>query len=331
MVTPAGMKRRFWAIAVLIGALSGCATDRVRNAQTGASPETSVPASSPVWLIELNNLRAIGGLTPVAQDPDLSRECQRHAQYLVESGPDDPTEFVNYRTSLGLGAHHEDPSNPHYSVEGSDGARGGQPTPGFAQAAEVSWARDPISDIDGLFYDAPFHRLALLASWATLAGYGSYGEWPRRAGALALRGPGRSGSPLIRFPSDGSTVPFGDVRNRETPDPLASCPGYRRPIGLPITITLGSGYRWRLLSNSVEGPRGKVETCAFDDLTYQNPDAHERDSARDALRHFGAIVIIPRFPLENGAYKVTVTNSHQSFVWSFKVTREARSPDTARK
>ena len=220
--------------------------------------------SAPAWLNELNWLRATGGLAPVAENAGLSSDCDGHAKYLVEQGPPAASQFVTYEMALGLGAHHEDPASPHFSESGAECAAGGKPAPGVAQSNDVAWGRDPIDDLDGLFYDAPFHRLSLVASWATVAGYGTYGDYPRRVGTLALRGEGGIGSPLIRFPTDGSTVPVGQVRNFEIPNPLSSCPGYILPVGLPITVQLGSGYRGRMLSYSVRGPAGAVETCGFD-------------------------------------------------------------------
>ena len=138
---------------------------------------------------------------------------------------------------------------------------------------------------------------------------------------MALRGEGGIGSPLILFPTDGSTVPVGKIESFEAPDPLSSCPGYKVPIGLPITLQLGSGYRGRMQSYSITGPTGVVETCAFDWLTYQNPDASTQEHARELLRAFGAIILIPRQPLINGTYKVAVSTWRQNFSWSFAVAQ----------
>jgi hypothetical protein len=167
--------------------------------------------------------------------------------------------------------------------------------------------------MDHLFYDAPFHRFLMLASWATVAAYGSYGEFPRRAGALAMRGPGGLGSPLIRFPTDGSVVPYGGSGWFEIPDPLTSCPGYRRPVGLPITLQVGSGYRGNIQSYSLKGPDGAIETCGFDWLTYYNPDRSVRSSALQGLRVFGGIILIPRRPLRDGHDVVSVAASRDTF------------------
>ena len=291
--------------------------------------DSVTPASAEPWLVELNRLRATGGLKPVAENAQLTRDCRAHAQYLVEQGPSSPVEFVNYERTLGLGAHHEDKKSPHYTAAGAECAKGGKLTPGVSQSNDVSFSRNPIEDMDGLFYDAPFHRFSMLASWATVAGYGSYGESPRRAAALSLRGVGGIGSPLKRFPTDGSTVPIGIVHSLEIPDPLASCPGYRLPVGLPITLQLGSGYRGNMSSFSVQGPAGALETCGFDWNSYQNSDGATQEHARDTLKRFGGIILIPRKALADGRYTVSVVTTRESFTWTFTVANQPPPPMSA--
>ena len=56
------------------------------------------------------------------------------------------------------------------------------------QSADVAWnGKDGAADIDALLL-GPFHLFSLLAPWAQVAGFGGFGEPPRRATALALRG-----------------------------------------------------------------------------------------------------------------------------------------------
>ncbi len=318
---------RSWifATAIILASCSADSTQRMSQAmgvesqQSQQQLDSQNSSSAPAWLNELNRLRATGGLTPVGENAELSRDCDAHAKYLVEQGPPGAPQFVAYEMALGLGAHHEDTTSPHFTAAGAECAAGGKPEPNVSQSNDVAWGRDPIDDLDGLFYDAPFHRLSLLASWASVAGYGTYGDYPRRVGTLALRGEGGIGSPLIRFPTDGSTVPIGQVHNFEIPNPLSSCAGYSLPVGLPITVQVGSGYRGKMLSYSVRGPTGAVEVCGFDWTSYQNPDSRTQQLAREILRAFGAIVLIPREPLANGRYAVAVSTGRQNFEWSFTV------------
>jgi hypothetical protein len=151
------------------------------------------------------------------------------------------------------------------------------------------------------------------------AGYGEYGTWPRRVGVLALRGENWVGSPLIRFPTAGSTVPIGALRNFEIPNPLTSCPGYHLPVGLPITIQVGTGYRGYLASYLLRDSSGPVAVCGFDWKSYQNPNAYVRDQARKELRMFGGMILIPRSPLKDGRYIVSVDTVREKLEWSFTI------------
>jgi hypothetical protein len=334
-MTAINLRFSICATAILLASCSPDSTQRASQPTSAAQSQqsqqqldTQNSGPAPAWLNELNRLRETGGLKPVAENGALSRDCDAHAKYLVEQGPSSAPQFMDYERDLGLRAHHEDPASPHFSAAGAECAAGGKDAPGVSQSNDVSWGRNPIDDLDGLFYDAPFHRLSLLAPWATVAGYGTYGDYPRRAGTMALRGEGGIGSPLIRFPTDGSTVPVGQVNSFEMPDPLASCAGYSLPVGLPITVQLGSGYRGRMLSYSVRGPAGAVETCGFDWTSYQNPDAATQELARKLLRAFGAIILIPRQPLADGRYAVAVSTGRQNFEWSFTVSNRTASAAT---
>jgi hypothetical protein len=124
---------------------------------------------------------------------------------------------------------------------------------------------------------------------------------------------------MIRFPTDGSTVPIGLVNFHEMPDPLTSCPNYRSPVGLPITLQLGSGYRGHMTSFSLQGPNGAVETCGFDWTNYQNSDPAIRAWARKGMKFFGGIILIPKSPLADGHYTVNISTDRENATWSFDV------------
>jgi len=135
--------------------------------------------------------------------------------------------------------HHEDPNSPYFSETGAQAAAGGRRVPGIFQAANIALEQtNPRADIDSLSL-VPFHRLSLLAPWAEVAGYGEAVKFPELVATLALRGrPRRNVSTAIEFPPDGSIVPFASMSSPEWPNPLAACPGYRAPVGLPVSIQL---------------------------------------------------------------------------------------------
>jgi hypothetical protein len=154
---------RCWMCATAL-VFTACSADTTRHdsqdvglSQSQQSQEqlgVQNPSSASSWLDELNRLRKTGGLRPVAENAALTRDCDAHAQYLVEQGPATEPQFEAYKSAIGLGAHHEDPASPDYSAAGAECAAGGKEAMGVSQSNDVAWGRDPINDLDGLFYDA---------------------------------------------------------------------------------------------------------------------------------------------------------------------------------
>jgi uncharacterized protein YkwD len=229
-----------------------------------------------IWLNELNRWREMTGLRGVRENPKMSQGSYAHARYLVKAGPSDDASFITYRNALGAAAHREDRSSPFYSAEGADAANVGKGTIGAGWAANVSWARNECADVQGLLV-APFHRLSLLAPWATVAGYGAFGDYPRRAAGLALWGilPKDSGGiGRVEFPPDGSTLAIAAMNNSEWPDPFTSCPGYGPPVGLPITLQMGTPGNvlpGGLAISLQMGSAVKLESFSLRDATKDDP------------------------------------------------------------
>jgi hypothetical protein len=265
-------------------------------------------SSDAEWLARVNRWRTAAGVSPVGENRALTLGGEQHALYLVKNGPDDVAAFGRYVQTLGAQAHREEQGNPYWTPDGSRAAPNGG----------VAWDKDPIADVDGLLI-APFHRLPILAPWEKAAGYGNYGHWPRRAGVLVLRGSTPVGmvKPVF-FPPDGATMPTGVMSMLEFPDPLAPCPGYAFPVGLPITVQLGASMRVRLDSYSLEDGTtgGKVETCGFDTQTY--PHAY----GQQVLLDYGAVVLVPRRPLISGhEYRVSVKTRRSAYNWTFRIEK----------
>jgi hypothetical protein len=120
-------------------------------------------------------------------------------------------------------------------------------------------------------------------------------------------------TPVI-FPPAGSTV-SGTMITPEWPDPLAACPGYHLPIGIPVTVQMGALVKVLvksyLLRDETEGQR--VEACGFDYSSYP------QESGRQILLTYGAVVVIPRKPLSAGhTYSLNLNTQHQTFKWAFR-------------
>jgi hypothetical protein len=296
-----------------------------------------------VWLNELNRWREMSGLRRVRENPRMSQGSYAHARYLVKAGPPDDASYIAYRNAIGAAAHREDATSPFYSAEGADAANGGKGTLGGQWAADVSWTHNQCEDVQSWLV-APFHRFSLLAPWATVAGYGAFGDYPRRAAALALWGilPKDSGGiGQVEFPPDGSTLAIAAMNNSEWPNPFTSCPGYGPPVGLPITLQMGSpgnvlpgglaislqmGSAVKLESFSLRDVTkdDQVEACAFDAFTYRNPDVVAQASGSNALRLYRAVVLIPRNPLRPGhRYAVGIKAQSNAVNWTFDIAANA--------
>jgi hypothetical protein len=130
-------------------------------------------------------------------------------------------------------------------------------------------------------------------------------------------------APLV-FPPDGSVVQVSEFSG-EWPNPLASCPGYVPPAGLPITFELGHLLVPPLTDYSIKQVENNqpVQACAFNANTYINSDRAAQTAARAILKDFGAIVIVPRRPLLPGRYAVSVISGRR-YSWSFSVIARNR-------
>ncbi len=306
--------------------------DSSKSAQGGsagvaaAQLDADDSGAPPAWLSELNHLRALGGLGPVSENVTLDQGCAQHARYLVAPGPIEQLAFEQYASALGPKMHHEDPSSPFYTAGGAECAQGGKRESGMDQAGEVTFNTDPAADIDELFY-APFHRILLMTPSMTIAGYGSYGSFPRRAAALALRGPYDPNPPVVRFPAEGTVLTSGAYSYPEFPDPLQACPGYQYPVGMPITLQFGYHHTVRLVSSSMSGPNGPVENCIFDAASYTNPQPSVQEYGRNILAATGGVIMIPRTPLNDGTYSVAIATKGNTLTWTFTVRNSAHTAD----
>jgi hypothetical protein len=275
------------------------------------------------WLDELNNWRQTAGLQPVAENLELSAGSRAHAEYILESARKHSANSVAaFLTLMGAALHHEDPNSPYFSEIGAQAAAGGRRVPGIFQAANIALEQtNPRADIDSLSL-VPFHRLSLLSPWAEVAGYGEAGKFPERVATLALRGrQGRNVSTAIEFPPDGSIVPFASMSSPEWPNPLAACPGYRAPVGLPVSIQLSKQSTLGTYSFTDLTAGHELIACAFDAATYENPDASQQAYARRALSMYNGVILIPKKPLDPGHRYRVVIEAGGSYQWSFEVAQ----------
>ncbi|MGO9265455.1 MAG: FHA domain-containing protein [Candidatus Binataceae bacterium] len=278
----------------------------------------SEDASPQPWLDALNRYRATAGLAAVRSNPSLSPGAKLHSRYIATNYSDQ----IRQRVNLGGAMHQEDPSKPGFSAAGAAAGLAGDVDEMWDPGAihESSWAIDN-------WMLAPFHRLSLLDPRLRNVGYGDYCEAGVCIATLNVHGgvdpSSPPGSPIatVEYPPNGSSIKGADF-TAEWPDPLTSCAGYAPPAGLPITLQLGPLVTPIIASYSLtlnSDPSAAVEACGIDANSYVNPDAATQTVARELLRTYGAVIIVPRKSLAPGGYTVTLNASGQDYTWSFTV------------
>jgi pSer/pThr/pTyr-binding forkhead associated (FHA) protein len=280
------------------------------TAQPPASPATSsLSASSPMtWLERINFFRSGAGLDPIRDDPKLSAAATAHSNYLLLNFAED----IRSAKPMSGSAYEESPGKTGYTESGAREAAN----------LQLEWGcstYDAAQQIDH-WIAGPFHRLAMLDPYLAEAGYGeaaSDGCW---VAALRLPPPAEEVKRYpraIEFPPDGAAAGL-DWPGIEAPDPLASCPGYERPTGLPLTLQLGRLVSTNPSAHSLTEDGKPIEHCVFDAPSYLNSDSKAQEYGRWNLRNASAVVIVPRAPLRPGSrYAASVTANGVPYTWSF--------------
>lgn len=287
------------------------------------------------WLGRLNHYRAMANLPAVAEDRLLSDGDRAHSRYVVKNY----TPAIRADRSLGTNFHIENISNPWYTYEGFVAGRASDVLAATGTPS-ASWAIDT-------WMAAPFHRFALLNPHLSRIGYGSFCEDGVCAAAINLtsdavpaalqirrrrsngtpatgeseaRG-GGVGAPFnhpIEFPPDGSVIDLREFSSLEWPDPLTSCPDYKIPTGLPITMQSGMWLSPKISAWSLSSHGLQLDTCVFDSDDYHNPKSLTQKIGRNGLKYFGAVVMIPRTPLDpDTLYTVSMKVEDVNYQWSF--------------
>lgn len=276
-------------------------------------------ASSGSWIDRLNGYRVMAGLSPVRENPRLSAADRAHARYLVRNFDDGVTQ--------GGAAHGETRGNPWYTVDGDGAGRRGDIA---LRKVIVESPLDGVPDAIGAaaideWIAGPFHRFDLLDPAVTSAGWGSVREGDVSASVLevqrsqfALR---RGRMRAVMFPPPGSSISIGAFPGGEWPNPLAACPGYSTPSGLPISIQFGPHTSLRVGSHWMTADGDAVEHCVYDPASYSaGGEADQPAAAMSALRNAGAIVIVPRAPMSAGhLYEVSIDVNGRNYQWSFRI------------
>jgi uncharacterized protein YkwD len=184
------------------------------------------PTTQPEWLQQLNIYRALANLPRLSLNSIWGEGGWNHSRYMVKNN---------------LIAHEEDQDNPWYSPEGDQAGRSsnllGSSSPDLQDKTAI-----------GYWMQGPFHALGILDPRLQQVGFGSFREQDGgvQMGATldVLRGRGDIVPGVqypVAWPANGATSSLNSYTGGEYPDPLSSCPGYTKPVGLPIILQLGSG------------------------------------------------------------------------------------------
>lgn len=306
------------ATAAPTSAMASASTPAAGPAPT-AEPSGLEESGSVAWLYALDQYRFSVRLPAVTVNQALTPGCEAHSRYVVKNYGN----RIASETGIGAAIHSEDPAKPGYSKAGLIAARDGTVDEMYDPGgiAEPTWAIDD-------WMRAPFHRMALLGPHLRSVGYGEYCEKGFCIATMNVRsdttdspgGVGALAAPIAYPPYDGTITET--AFNGEWPDPLTSCPGYARPAGYPITLELGSvsipdSASYSLIFSGKSS--SKLDACLIIPGTYTNPDPTAQSVTRGILRHYGALVLIPRLPLETGKYSVAFTTGSHTYSWSFSV------------
>lgn len=289
------------------------------SALTLVAATVGVGSSSPVsavsdgdWLGVVNTYRAMSGVAPITANATWSAEAQSHSCYMLQNGI----------------THDEVPGAPGYTSGGDIAGNSGN------VAVSSSVSASARSHID-LWMTGPFHAIGLLRPNLTSSGFGlcansNTSPWKSAATLDVIRGLNYSvpqaAAPIV-FPGDGSTVPLHTFIT-EYPNPLTLC-GWTGSAGLPLIAMMPNDVT--SATTTITGPNGPVPTCAL-----HKGNTGSNATARAILDGDNAVVVMPRTPLTDGTYTVTVNTNGGNVTWSFTVDRDASltssppaTPDTA--
>ncbi|HYK65792.1 MAG TPA: CAP domain-containing protein, partial [Patescibacteria group bacterium] len=291
------------------------------TARAGSSVAAASASASPMtWLERLNFYRSSNGLRPVGDNSRLSAAVAAHAHYLLSNF----TDAILSAKPIPSDAYDEEPGKNGYSVEGAR----------VAPDLQLAWGCSTYhasQQIDR-WLEGPFHRLSMLDPYLADIGYGEVSENGCWVAALRLPPPPEDVKPYrraVEFPPEGADIALEWI-GLEVPDALASCNGYERPVGLPITLEIGRLVQTKLTDHSLTEDGKPVESCAFDAPGYSNAIPSEQEYGRWNLRNAGAIVLVPRAPLRPGSrYHVSITTNDVTYAWSFTAAKSSETSFSA--
>jgi hypothetical protein len=234
-------------------------------------------------------------------DPDISKGCSLHAQYLAKNS--------NHPSTKGLGIHNEDPKLPGYTEEGEKSGK-------FSNVVETV---DPVNLVDWCMASL-FHRVPVLDPKLTKVGFG-YAKGGKLGGYVVLdtvtSREGKEAATPIIYPIDKQKeVPLLFAQG-ENPSPIPE--GKPDKAGYPVTVFFALDAEVKLVSASLKDSAKKDVPVWLS--SPDMPAAGRKDYQRNT------ICLIPQAPLRpNTSYTITVKalvdKQEWSKTWSFSTAKK---------
>ena len=338
------------ALAIVV---AGCASQPPATSATSASAAPAAPLNEPFSsaLARWNYYRTGAGVPPIVDDPELNLAAQHHAKYLVENHILAADAIIEngrmIESAYNPSAHSESEGSPYYTVDGDKWASFST----IIRSDKILSSGAPLVDNQAARVDS----LAVVDPQLAAVGFGDFCEPGQCVGMIVYRrglpksqflalyeGNSMDWNGLlgdmpftvarlrkpIEFPSSQMQFPSLADRVGEYPNPLTSCRGYSMPVGVPIVLQLGApmqGDDVKVSSSSLSDDGVPIETCAFDGTSYANPDGYAQTMGRRELHAYGAVVVIPKSPLQPGhQYTVNIVADSQPYTWSFSIAPDAK-------
>ncbi len=273
----------------------------------GGTPPPVTPPAATDWRTVLNYYRASARLPALAENTSWSSGAAQHACYMVQN------QTLAYTEVQG---------NPCYSSAGATEAANSNLMLSDNQGTTDQQALD-------FWMAKPFHALGLLNPALLTTGFGSYREnlTPYKMAAVVDVRQGVGAIPNsvffpVKWPEQNSTVYLTQYDGNEQPDPLASCPGFSPPSGLPVIFQFGpGGSNLSVTAFSFRQGNTSLSSCEFDGTNYTNGfDPALQTLGRQILSARDAVVLVPQLPLTPGQnYTASVTVNGQTTTWTFHV------------
>jgi hypothetical protein len=321
------------------------------STSTAATQSTALQEPFRSSLARWNYYRASVGVPAIDADPALNDAALHHAKYLVKNhiaaGDAELDHGRIIETGWNASAHAESVGNQWYTEDGAKWAdyatiiRGSAPiSDGTALVDEQAARGDSLAVLDpqlaavgfGLFCEVDdcagviIYKNGLTKSQFLALYEGNAMDWNGMLGTMPftiarLRKP-------IEFPPTTIPFPLRAYRGGEYADPLVSCHGYSAPSGVMIVLQLGApteGEDVKLASHSLTENGVELETCGFDATSYANPDGFQQSRVREILHSYGAVVVVPKNPLNAGhSYTISMIADSQPYRWSFSIAPDAK-------